>query len=136
MPDVTTRVEWDRYDTAIVTVAAIATIFVHPVRTMLKHPFWFDEAWVAALTRAPLTRLPHLSSSAPFGFVALLKLVPGSGLQRGRLVVLGFSALDGRGRLCVHAHAGLATAIERPLRRDRRRRSRSCWPRSRSFATI
>ncbi len=93
MPDVTTRVEWDRYDTAIVTAVVIATIFVHPVRTMLKHPFWLDEAWVAALTRAPLTRLPHLSSSAPFGFVALLKLVPGSGLQRGRLVVLGFSAL-------------------------------------------
>lgn len=86
-------VRWDRYDTTIVTVASIATIFVHPVRTMLKHPFWLDEAWVAALTRAPLTRLPHLSSSAPFGFVVLLKLVPGSGLQRGRLVVLGFSVL-------------------------------------------
>jgi len=88
-----TAVRWDRYDITIVVVASIVTIFVHPVRTMLKHPFWLDEAWVAALTRAPLTRLPHLSSSAPFGFVALLKLVPGSGLQRGRLVVLGFSVL-------------------------------------------
>jgi len=86
-------VRWDRYDTTIVTAASIVTIFAHPVRTMLKHPFWLDEAWVAALTRAPLARLPHLSSSAPFGFVALLKLVPGSGLQRGRLVVLGFSVL-------------------------------------------
>jgi len=91
--EVTATVRWDRYDTAIVTVASIVTIFVHPVRTMLKHPFWLDEAWVAALTRAPLTRLPRLSSSAPVGFVALLKLVPGSGLQRGRLVVLGFSVL-------------------------------------------
>ena len=91
--EATPAVRWDRYDTAIVTGAAIATIFVHPVRTMLKHPFWLDEAWVAALTRAPLARLPHLSSSAPFGFVALLQLVPGSGLQRGRLLVLGFSLL-------------------------------------------
>ncbi len=93
MTEATPGVRWDRYDTAIVTVATLATIFVHPVRTMLKHPFWLDEAWVAALIRAPLTRLPHLSSSAPFGFVALLKLVPGSGLQRGRLLVLGFSML-------------------------------------------
>ena len=91
--EVTPGVGWDRYDTAITTVAALATIVVHPVRTMLKHPFWLDEAWVAALTRAPRTRLPRLSSSAPFGFVALLKLVPGSGLQRGRLVVLAFSML-------------------------------------------
>jgi hypothetical protein len=91
--EVKSTVRWDRYDTAIMAVASIATIFVHPVRTMLKHPFWLDEAWVAALTRAPITRLPRLSSSAPFGFVLLLKLVPGSGLQRGRLVVLGFSML-------------------------------------------
>ena len=88
---------------------------------MLKHPFWLDEAWVAVLTRAPLTRLPRLSSSAPFGFVALLKLVPGSGLQRGRLVVLGFSVLTVVRRLRVDAHAGLAAAVERALRGDGRR---------------
>ena len=34
-----------------------------------------------------------MSSTAPVGFVALLRFVPGSGLQRGRLVVLGFSVL-------------------------------------------
>ena len=98
--------EWDRYDTAIVTAVAIATIFVHPVRTMLRHPYWFDEAWVAALTRAPLTRLPRLElERARSASSCCLKLVPGSGLQRGRLVVLGFSVLTVVGRLRVHAHA-------------------------------
>ena len=84
---------WDRYDTALAGVGAIATIFVHPVHAMLTHPYWFDEAWVAVLTKAPFRRLPDLSASAPMGFAALLKLVPGTGLQRGRLVPLGFTVL-------------------------------------------
>jgi hypothetical protein len=84
---------WDWYDAAVVVTVTVATIFLHPFRVALRHPFWLDEAWVAVLTKAPLTRLPGLSSSAPVGFVALLRLVPGSGLQRGRLVVLAFSAL-------------------------------------------
>ena len=75
------------------TVIAVATVFVHPVHFALNHAFWLDEAWVAVLTRAPLHSLARLSSSAPIGFIGLLKLVPGSGLQRGRLVVLGFSVL-------------------------------------------
>ena len=92
-PPRSTRSGWDWYDTAIVIVAVIATIFLHPYRAALRHPFWLDEAWVAVLTKAPFTRLPRLSSSAPVGFVALLRLVPGTGLQRGRLVVLAFSEL-------------------------------------------
>jgi hypothetical protein len=85
---------WDWYDTRLVVVGAIATIFVHPVHAMLSRPYWFDEAWVAALTRAPLSRLPHLGAGVPVGFVALLKLVPGTGLQRARLVPLAFAVLS------------------------------------------
>jgi hypothetical protein len=85
--------KWDRYDTAFVVATVIATTIVHPLHRILSHPYWLDEAWVAVLTKAPLSRLPRLSSSSPVGFVALLKLVPGTGLQRARLVVLAFNAL-------------------------------------------
>ena len=61
---------------------------------MLSRPYWFDESWVATLTKAPLSRLPHLSGAAPAGFVALLKLVPGTGMQRARLVPLVFAVLS------------------------------------------
>jgi len=84
---------WDRFDTAFVVATVIATTIVHPVRLILSHPYWVDEAWVAVLTKAPLSRLPRLSLSSPVGFVVLLKLVPGSGLQRARLLVLAFHAL-------------------------------------------
>jgi hypothetical protein len=83
---------WDRYDAPIIAAAAIATLFVHPSGALLHHPYWLDEAWVADLTRVPLSRLIGFSSVAPVGFVTLVKLVPGHGLQRGRLVVLMFSA--------------------------------------------
>jgi hypothetical protein len=85
---------WDRYDTVIVVFAAFAAVLVHPVHAMLTHPYWLDESWVAALTKAPFSRLTHLSASAPAGFIALLKLVPGSGLQRARLVPLIFAVLS------------------------------------------
>ncbi len=84
---------WDRYDVGIAAAAASVTLLVHPVSGILRHPYWVDEAWVAALTRAPLTRLPRLSSSSPLGFVVLARSVPGAGLQRGRLVALAFSVL-------------------------------------------
>ena len=92
--DTATNSRWDGYDAAIVAIVAIATVFVHPVHAMLIHPYWFDESWVAVLTKAPFSRLPSLSASAPAGFVALLKLVPGTGLQRARMVPLGFAALS------------------------------------------
>lgn len=83
---------WDRYDALIIAAAVVATLFVHPISAMLQHPYWFDEVWVADLTRVPWSRLVGFSSVAPVGFVVLLKFVPGAGLQRGRLVVLSFSA--------------------------------------------
>lgn len=86
-----TGMRWDRYDTLVAVAVAVATFFVHPIHLVLTHPFWFDEAWVAVLTRVPWKSMPSLSSSTPVGFVALLRLVPGAGLQRGRIVVLLFS---------------------------------------------
>jgi hypothetical protein len=86
-----TELEWS--DIGIIAVAVLATLVLHPLASMLDHPYWLDESWVAVLTRAPVTRLPRLSSSTPAGFLALLKLAPGYGLQRGRLVVVAFSAL-------------------------------------------
>jgi hypothetical protein len=92
-PAVSTDLGWSWFDTAIVVAVAVATVLVHPIHLLLSKPFWLDEAWVAVLTKAPLRELPRMSSTAPVGFVALLRFVPGSGLQRGRLVVLGFSVL-------------------------------------------
>jgi hypothetical protein len=92
-PTASTDLGWSWFDTAIVVALAFATILVHPIHLLLSRPYWLDEAWVAVLTKAPLSQLPRMSSTAPVGFVALLRLVPGSGLQRARLVVLGFSVL-------------------------------------------
>ena len=92
-PAASTDLGWSWFDTAIVVAVAVATVLVHPIHLLLINPFWLDEAWVAVLTKAPLTQLPRMSSTAPVGFVVLLRFVPGSGLQRGRLVVLGFSVL-------------------------------------------
>jgi hypothetical protein len=89
----TDRLGWDRFDLAIAVIAAIATLFVHPISKLLHQPYWVDEAWVADLTRASWSRMVAVGSPTPVGFVALLKLVPGSGQQRGRLLVLGFSVL-------------------------------------------
>jgi hypothetical protein len=86
------RVHWDRWDSLIVAAAFVATFSVHPVHLALSRPYWLDEAWVAVLTRLPFSRFRQFSSSTPVGFVTLLKLVPGSGLQRARMMVLVFSA--------------------------------------------
>ena len=84
----------DRHDFRLVMIVAIVTVLVHPVHEILTRPYWLDEAWVATLSKASLLRVPRLNASTPVGFVALLKFTPGSGLQRGRLVVLGFSVLS------------------------------------------
>ena len=99
-------VRWDRVDAAVVVVAAIATVFLHPIHLVLSRPYWVDEAWVATLTRLPWSRMARLSSSTPVAFVGLLKLVPGSGLQRARIVVLVFSA----------ASAAMAYVLARAMR--------------------
>jgi hypothetical protein len=87
------RLGWDLFDPAIGVIAAIATLFVHPISKLLAQPYWVDEAWVADLTRASWSRMVAVGSPTPIGFLALVKLVPGSGQQRGRLLVLGFSVL-------------------------------------------
>ena len=87
------RPRWDRIDTALVLIAAIATVIVHPVHAMLSHSYWLDEAWVAIVVRVPWARVPKIALTTPLGFATLLRLVPGSGLQRARLVVLTFSVL-------------------------------------------
>src|SRR5262249_17940901 len=84
---------WDRIDTGLVLIAAVVTVIVHPVHAMLSHSYWLDEAWVAILQRVPWSRVPTVALTTPLGFSALLRLVPGSGLQRARLVVLMFSVL-------------------------------------------
>ena len=106
-------------DIGLIALAAVATIVVHPVSKLLGHPYWLDESWVAVLTRAPLSQLPRLSSSAPPGFVALLRLAPGHGMQRGRIVVLGFSVLTVVATyVMVHA-LGMAHSPGRPVRSRR-----------------
>ncbi len=96
MPPLTPPViELEWADIGIIAVVAVVTLLLHPIQQMLAHPYWLDESWVAVLTRTPVARLPRLSSSAPAGFLALLKLAPGYGLQRARLVVVAFSILTG-----------------------------------------
>jgi hypothetical protein len=78
---------------AVLALALAGAVFVvHDVGYMLSHPFWFDESWVAASTRAPLGVLPWVTSSTPLGWTFLLRLVPGGGQQDLRLLTLAFSA--------------------------------------------
>src|SRR5262249_22994717 len=87
------RPRWDRTDTGLVLIAAVVTVGGQPLHAILSHSYWLDEAWVAILLRVPWTRVPTVALTTPLGFSALLRLVPGSGLQRARLVVLMFSVL-------------------------------------------
>jgi hypothetical protein len=79
-------------DVVVLIAFALVTVGLHPVHALLRWPYWNDEAWVATLTRVPLSQMPRLASSTPIGWLALLRLVPGSGLQRARLVPLAFAA--------------------------------------------
>lgn len=75
-------------------VLAGSVFLVHDVGYLLGHPYWLDEAWVADSIRAPLSKLPFLTSSSPIGWTFLLRLVPGSGSgQSARLVPLLFCSL-------------------------------------------
>jgi len=80
-------------EVALAVVLASLTFVVHNVSYVLTQPLWLDEAWVADSTRAPLHLVTWLTSSTPLGWTLLLRLVPGSGEQRFRLVTLAFSAL-------------------------------------------
>jgi len=83
----------DGYDALLLIALAVGTVLVHPVSDMLSHAYWLDESWVAVLTKAPLSSFWRMTSSSPIGFVALIRLVPDAGGQRGRMVVLAFAVL-------------------------------------------
>ncbi len=80
-------------DVILAIVAGVMVIFVHDVHYILQAPYWLDEGWVADSIRAPLSDVPRLASSTPLGWTLLLRLVPGHGLQRQRLVPLIFAGL-------------------------------------------
>jgi hypothetical protein len=80
-------------DVVLAITAGVMVIFVHDVHYMLNEPYWLDEAWVADSIRAPLSEVPRLASSTPLGWTMLLRLVPGGGLERQRLVPLAFAGL-------------------------------------------
>ncbi len=78
----------------VITAALAAAVFVaHQVSYLVHHPFWFDETWVATLTRAPLSRAFAPPASTPIGWLLLLRAVPGGG-EAMRLVPLLFAAAE------------------------------------------
>jgi hypothetical protein len=74
-----------------VPLLGLLVLAVHDVPYMLRHPFWTDEAWVAATTRFPLSQLPATTSSTPIGWSALMRLFTMSGTQTSRLLPLAFA---------------------------------------------
>ena len=82
------RHPWDQVLAAILAASALA---VHDVGYMLSHPFWVDEAWVAVTTRARVGLLPWLSATTPVGWMWLVRVVPGTGAQRLRMLPLAFT---------------------------------------------
>jgi hypothetical protein len=84
---------WLRAVDAVVGVAlSLAVLAVHPLHYMLRTPYWFDEQWVAVSTRVSITKLALVSCVSPVGFTFLIRLVPGTGPERFRLVVLFLAA--------------------------------------------
>ncbi|MFM8237373.1 MAG: hypothetical protein ACKOBG_06425 [Actinomycetota bacterium] len=80
-------------DAALLTAVVAVGTLVHPIGEQLDRPYWRDETWVAALARAPFGSIGGLNGSTPTGFMALVKFVPDSWPQGGRLVALAFTAL-------------------------------------------
>jgi hypothetical protein len=78
---------------ALAFAIASLTFVVHNVSFMLSHPFWLDEAWVADATRVPWRLVAGLTGPSPLGWTVLLRLIPGDGAQRFRLITLIFAAL-------------------------------------------
>ena len=74
-----------------VLLLGLLVLAVHDVPYMLRHPFWTDEAWVAATTRFPLSQLPATTSSTPIGWSALMRLFTVGGTQTSRLLPLAFA---------------------------------------------
>ncbi|MGZ4666436.1 MAG: hypothetical protein ACXV5Q_15740, partial [Frankiaceae bacterium] len=80
-----------RREVLIVALLAGLVFVVHDVAYLLSHPFWADEGWVAASTRAPLERVGAVTSSSPTGWTLLLRALPWGGEQRYRLIPLLFT---------------------------------------------
>jgi hypothetical protein len=85
---------WRRIDWLLVTVVSLVAVAAHPIGYLLHtHPYWADEAWVAVLSRAPLSQWPSLSSSTPMGWLFLVRLVRSRDALR--IVPLLFIVADG-----------------------------------------
>jgi hypothetical protein len=69
-----------------VLVLALLVLVVHDLGYVLSHPYWTDEAWVAATTVFPLSQLPVTTSSTPIGWAALMRLFTVGGTQSARLL--------------------------------------------------
>jgi hypothetical protein len=79
-------------DLAIAAFLSVGVFVVHPLSYVLHHPFWLDEAWVATLTAAPLSRGVSLLASTPVGWLILLRWMPGGRGEQLRLIPLLFAA--------------------------------------------
>jgi len=80
------------FDIVTPIVLATATFVVHPLGTVLRQPFWLDEAWVASVARAPLRQWLDLSSSSPLGWQFVVRLFTFGHGESARLVTLAFAA--------------------------------------------
>jgi hypothetical protein len=79
--------------TVLLVFMAVAVI-AHDPGQMLHHPLWRDENWVAVSVRAPLARVPALTSTTPLLFSLLLRITPHSSPQGLRVLPLAFTALS------------------------------------------
>src|SRR2546423_14126582 len=71
------RPHLERYaDVAIAAGFSILVFCVHPLGQVFGKPFWLDEAWVANLANAPLSRQGGLLSGSPLGMVMPLPVLP------------------------------------------------------------
>src|SRR5262245_41277538 len=78
-------------DVGICGLLGVAVLVLHPLSYVLQHPYWLDEAWVAAASRAPMSQVRWVSSSTPLGWLLLVRAVPGSRGEQLRVVPLVFS---------------------------------------------
>jgi hypothetical protein len=69
----------------------LLVLAVHDVGYILRHSYWVDEAWVAAMSRYPVSALRATTSSTPIGFSFLVRLVTVPGTQSARLLPLAFA---------------------------------------------
>src|SRR2546430_1244997 len=93
-------------DFGLAGVLALLVLAVYPVPYLLKEPYYFDEQWVALSTRLPLSDLTRVTWTSPIGFSAVIRLIPGTGAERLRVVAL----------LCAAGAVAVAYFLGRELR--------------------